>query len=259
MSVSTVHARFKQIRKHLGLTQTQIGEHLGITKSAVSAYERGVADPPYSTVHSYLTSQGVSVEWLLHNQGEMLLASHGDGSSAMPVLGSDGSDEEARVLVALYGEVSAGPGRVPLEPTRFRAITPRQFALDFGAVPPASGRSVRRGYFVVVGDSAAPTYFDGDLVPVEVLPEPTQQFRQDTLYVFHWGDDLLLKRLRRLEDGRVRASSLNPSVEPFDFEPVNGHEFAVVALVRETAKQQLYAALVGRFLRAENRGQIEAV
>lgn len=258
MSASTVHARFKQIRKHLGLTQTQIGEHLGITKSAVSAYERGVAEPPYSTVHDYLTSQGIRVEWLLHNQGEMLIAGHEDRST-VPMLGGDGSDDEARVLVALYGEVSAGPGRVPLEPTRFRAITPRQFALDFGAVPPASGRSVRRGYFVVVGDSAAPTYFDGDLVPVEVLPEPTQQFRQDTLYVFHWGDDLLLKRLRRLEDGRVRASSLNPSVEPFDFEPVNGHEFAVVALVRETAKQQLYAALVGRFLRTENRGQIEAV
>lgn len=108
----------------------------------------------------------------------------------------------------------------------------------------------------MIGDSAAPVYFDRERVPVEMLPEPTQHFRNDTVYVFYLeeedgGGDFMLKRLRRMPGGKVEAESLNPGLKPFIFSPTSAHDFAVVAIAREPTKQQLYASLIGRFMRNE--------
>lgn len=198
---------------------------------------------------------GVSSAWWKRGEGPMT----GSGAVAVPTVGSDdealdaSGDEPETVRVPEYGEVGAGPGRIPLEVVSYREITVREFVMDFGQRPPPSGVVTGRGYFTVVGDSAAPIYFDRERVPVEELPDPTQRFRQDTVYVFRWEGDLMLKRLRKLEGGRIRAYSLNPSIDPFHFRPEGEHDFAVVAIAREPQKQQLYAVLVGRFLRFEPR------
>jgi transcriptional regulator with XRE-family HTH domain len=149
-----------------------------------------------------------------------------------------------------YGLVGAGPGREPLDTVRLIPIPREQFIAHFGIAPSDDGR---HGYFIVDGDSAAPVYFDRDLVPVEMLPRATQRFKQDTLYVF-WrrNEGLQLKRLRRIDANRVRAYALNPSIPPITFEP-SEDDFYVLAIAREPQRQQLYAAMVGRFLRAERR------
>lgn len=215
-------------------------------------------EPTRGAIGAVLSAyQTVSPDWLERGEGEMLLPGQNDGGKgALPATLSPGvelseSEETETVRVPEYGEVGAGPGRVPLEVVRYREVTVREFVMDFGLRPPPTGVVTGRGYFTVIGDSAAPIYFDRERVPVEELPAPTQDFHQDTVYVFRWGGDLMLKRLRRLEGGRVRAYSLNPSIEPFHFQPAEDDDFAVVAIAREHQKQQLYAALVGRFFRFE--------
>ena len=115
------------------------------------------------------------------------------------------------------------------------------------------------GLFEVVGDSAAPVYFEGEDVPVEVKGE-TQEFVEDAIYVFRYEQDVMLKRLRteKYEKGeakRIRAESLNPGVDDRILKP-NSQNFEVLGRVIDNQKQQLYTSLVGRFLR-EN-GQKES-
>jgi phage repressor protein C with HTH and peptisase S24 domain len=158
------------------------------------------------------------------------------------------------VRVPVFADAGAGPGRLPQKQSggakRYVTVSLTEFVQHFRTRPTDEEDLRRFGYFEVTGRSAAPFYFDGELVPVELLDEPTQDFRNDTLYVYRWRGHLYMKVLRRAEDGEtIRAVSLNRSIEPYEFTPQNGHDFAVVARVIETEKQQLYDTLVHRFLR----------
>jgi phage repressor protein C with HTH and peptisase S24 domain len=113
------------------------------------------------------------------------------------------------------------------------------------------------GLFEVVGDSAAPVYFEGEDVPVEVKGD-TQEFVEDAIYVFRYEQDVMLKRLRteKYEKGeakRIRAESLNPGVDDRILKP-NSQNFEVLGRVIDNQKQQLYTSLVGRFLRENGQG-----
>ena len=112
------------------------------------------------------------------------------------------------------------------------------------------------GLFEVVGDSAAPVYFEGEDVPVEVKGK-TQEFVEDAIYVFRYEQDVMLKRLRteKYENGeakRIRAESLNPGVDDRILKP-NSQNFEVLGRVIDNKKQQLYTSMVGRFLRWGNQ------
>jgi phage repressor protein C with HTH and peptisase S24 domain len=119
-----------------------------------------------------------------------------------------------------------------------------------GSVPrPESLVSVE---FEVVGDSAVPVYYDGEDVPVEVKGR-TQEFEQDTVYVFRYQKkDVMIKRLRRLDDDRIRAQSLNPGIDD-QILYHHEHDFAILGRVIDNKKQQLYTSLVNRFLRRGNQ------
>lgn len=160
-------------------------------------------------------------------------------------------DEPESIPVPVFGTVGAGDGRDALEPDSWVTVSADEYIVDFGAAPPSPGaHALRFGYFTVNGDSAAPVYFDRERVPVEVFPHPTQAFTNDAVLVYRLDNDYQLKRLRRLRDGSIEARSLNPAVETFTFSPT-GDDFAVVAQARVTQKQQLYGAMVSRFMRDE--------
>ena len=99
-------------------------------------------------------------------------------------------------------------------------------------------------------------FFDRERVPVQMLP-PERSFANDLLYVFRWEGEYQIKRLRLVRPPRetrpalVRARSLNPAVDDFEFDVADDTDFAVVALARMGHKQQIYTALVGRFFRTD--------
>lgn len=198
-----------------------------------------------------------------------LLPGQGDGDvSPSPKVSADtppaGDGRDVALLgttvpVPQYGHVGAGPARVPPQQVGVIHVTPTEYAIDFAEPPrvvsdPVIGDryrpSDRFGYFIIDGDSAAPVFFDRERVPVQILT-PEQRFANDLLYVFRWQGEFQIKRLRLLPGGTVRAYSLNPSIEPFEFKVADEEDFAVVALARVSQKQQLYTALVGRFLRID--------
>jgi hypothetical protein len=128
-------------------------------------------------------------------------------------------------------------------------IKAEEYIRAFGQAPPVA-EQLRFGYFIVPGDIAAPIYFDGERVPVERI-DPTKRFTQDALCVYRYEGSVSMKRLRKLSDGRISATALNPAIEVEYIQSSEESDFAILGLVRSSEKQQLYNSLVGRMLRME--------
>ena len=168
----------------------------------------------------------------------------GDGTRRKPVPQEQETGEE-EVRAYVFGEANAA-GELVLGPQdhdhpKTRAVSPAKWRADFGESVPYGASS--HGYWLVRGDSAAPIFFEGEEVPVRKIG-PTQEFEPEGVYIFRWNGDLYLKRLFRTDEG-VYAQSLNPAVRDMRFRPGNGHDFAVLAKVRSSMKQQLLVSLLG--------------
>lgn len=64
------------------------------------------------------------------------------------------------------------------------------------------------------GDSMMPTLLDGDHALVDAARQ--QLFEQDRLWCLAYGGIGMVRRVRRLPDGRLRISGDNPALQPID-------------------------------------------
>ncbi|MEM6326368.1 MAG: LexA family transcriptional regulator [Bacteroidota bacterium] len=250
----SLHARFRSARKEANISRDDLAAALGVSYKTIQNYETGNTRPGLEALQRLASMAGVEVTDLLPGNAE------GPGEAVEPGV----SLGNGTVPVPQYGHVGAGDGRVPPKQIGVLHVTPAEYALDFAEPPRVITTEIgdryapaeRFGYFIVDGDSAAPVFFDRERVPVQLL-DPEKSFANDLLFVFRWAGEYQLKRLRRLPGGVIRATSLNPGIEPFEFRLADEEDFAVVALARVSQKQQIYTALVGRFLRAEGYGSMK--
>ena len=63
--------RIKELRKSLGLNQTEFGAKLGIAPNTISGYEGGTRDPSDAIIKSICREYGVNETWLRTGAGEM--------------------------------------------------------------------------------------------------------------------------------------------------------------------------------------------
>ena len=63
--------RIKELRKSLGLNQTEFAEKLGIATSTISCYELGTRVPSDAIIKSICREYGVNETWLRTGAGEM--------------------------------------------------------------------------------------------------------------------------------------------------------------------------------------------
>ena len=238
-----------------GLSWKSFADRLGLTTETLRLYRNGSQAPPPTKYEELAANLGVS-------KRDLVVALSGDRSRDEAAIPHDdfagpGDDPDAVVAVPQYGHVGAGDGRVPPKRVGTLHVTLAEYAHDFAEPPRRVSSELgdryapgnRFGYFIIDGDSAAPVFFDRERVPVQLL-DPERTFANDLLYVFRWQGEYQIKRLRLRPDGTVRASSLNPSIDPFEFKVADEEDFAVVALARVSQKQQLYTALVGRLFDA---------
>lgn len=66
-----MNERIKQLRKHLGLNQTDFGAKIGIKQTSIANYESGTRVPLDAVVASICREFGVSEQWLRTGTGEM--------------------------------------------------------------------------------------------------------------------------------------------------------------------------------------------
>lgn len=65
--------RIRQLRKELGLNQTEFGERIGVKQTTIAGYETGAKNPMESVVLSICREFNVSEDWLRNGTGEMFL------------------------------------------------------------------------------------------------------------------------------------------------------------------------------------------
>lgn len=66
--------RIKELRKSLGLNQTEFAKKLGIAPNTISSYEGGTIVPSNSIIKSICREYGVNETWLRTGAGEMYRA-----------------------------------------------------------------------------------------------------------------------------------------------------------------------------------------
>lgn len=63
--------RIKEIRKALGLTQSELGGKMGVLQNTIAQYESGRRTPSNSALSSLCREFNVNEEWLRYGNGEM--------------------------------------------------------------------------------------------------------------------------------------------------------------------------------------------
>ncbi len=63
--------RIKELRKSLGLNQTEFAKKLGIAPNTISSYEAGTIAPSSAIIKSICREYGVNETWLRTGAGEM--------------------------------------------------------------------------------------------------------------------------------------------------------------------------------------------
>ena len=66
-----MQSKLKQIRKAVGLNQTEFGEKIGVKQATVAAYECGARNPLDTVIKSICREFDVNENWLRTGEGEM--------------------------------------------------------------------------------------------------------------------------------------------------------------------------------------------
>lgn len=65
--------RIKEVRKALGLSQTEFGERVGVKQTTIAGYETGAKNPMDAVITSICREFDVNETWLRYGEGKMFL------------------------------------------------------------------------------------------------------------------------------------------------------------------------------------------
>lgn len=178
--------RIKAIRKSKDLTMTDVEVRAGLKVGNISRIEKGTQWVSEESLHAIADALGVPVATLFTDENE--------------------TDDKADYITfqRLNVQASAGPGselvEYPdvLQEIRVLESWARQ---TLGVVNPHRVKII-----TCKGDSMTPTVRPGDIVFVDIS---IRHFQAEGIYVLAWQNQLLLKRLNALFDGRLAIQSDN--------------------------------------------------
>jgi phage repressor protein C with HTH and peptisase S24 domain len=214
-------------------TQEDLAAAIGCTRAAVTQWENGTT---LSIGQKHLLRAArvlnVNAEWLQFGRGPKRPNAKVAGPlHAYEVAvddGGDGFDQDAEAWIDdVEVSVAAGYGRIVPEfvPTRYRQRYRLAWFAEKG-VKPSNVKTMR-----VHGDSMERTLFDGDKVAVDF---GQQSILNGRVYVCAIGEEVRVKRLFKLADGRIRISSDNADKNMYPDEivaPADAESFAILGRV----------------------------
>ncbi len=177
----TVGEKIKNLRKSLGLTQTELGQRVGVQKNAVSKWECGrVEDIPTSTIKQLASLFGVPASYLID-----------DDSTPIPTGFSPMPETE---LVPRIGRIACGDPITAEENVEDQDEVLKSWHADFT--------------LVCCGDSMVPKIEDGDVVAIR--SQPTVE--NGEIAAVRIGDEATLKRVF-LHPDYIELRPLNPEYD----------------------------------------------
>ena len=102
--------RIRQLRKDLGLNQTDFGDRIGVKQGSIAAYENGLRTPIDAVITSICREFGVNEEWLRYGTGDMYIKLSKDQELAAFVAEVYKEDENSfkRRLLSVLSSLSEG-------------------------------------------------------------------------------------------------------------------------------------------------------
>ena len=169
---SIVGGKQQDFAKEFGLHQSELSNILG-GKRAIN-----------NKLLNLLLDNGYSVDWLLTGKGTMLL----DDTKTVEVSSPQVVDSAGSGIINYAGQ----------ELTTYEV--PEHFLQGL------SGQQLQKIALVrIVGDSMAPDINAGDVAILDSID--INAIKDGCVYMFNMGDDILIKRLQKIEEGLLLVSS----------------------------------------------------
>lgn len=99
-----MNARFKELRKALGLTQEEFAEKTKLSRSYINLIEMGKKVPAERTTQDICRIFNVNCDWLVHGEGDMFQDTNLDFGSVCALIGAN--DEKAKAAIIKYYQLS---------------------------------------------------------------------------------------------------------------------------------------------------------
>lgn len=209
-------------------------EKLGVSLVSIQNYENGTREPSATFVVNFAKMAGVSLEWLLLGEGQMLKqaaseVASGSGSDSghcvcMDTLGNP-VDLDEFVFIPRYNlKAAAGHGATTEgEKPMFSMAFRRYWVENYLRATPTDLSVIS-----VKGDSMEGVLNDRDVI----LLNTSDTQASSGLYVLRVDGDLVVKRVQRLPGGILRVISANEAYATFDVDLNNSPaDFGVIGRV----------------------------
>ena len=101
-----MNERIKQLRKALGLNQTEFGNRIGVKQSTITGYETGSREPLETVLNSICREFNVNESWLRTGEGNMFVELPINNVVATTARFLGKKDPTFEAIVQLYAEMS---------------------------------------------------------------------------------------------------------------------------------------------------------
>ena len=218
---ATRRAFAERLRQLMGQdSQRDFGQRIGVGQATLSQYVLAKTEPTWSTLVEIATITGCSFDWLMTGRGAAP-----DGTTSAV---SDGERAGLYLTLKRYDvRASAGYGaKVFAEPP--------DSVLDFPAelLRGLSNDVNKLASIDVTGDSMVPTLADGEPI---ILDRASRQVDREAVYVLAIGDELFVKRVRRVPTaGGMMTLSLisdNPAYPEVTLDPETQERVRIIGRV----------------------------
>lgn len=205
----TLAQRIKNLRKELGLNQTEFAQRIGITQTSLSQIEGEKNGISYDVYKAIVSEFAVDPIWLMDGVGSMFLSSFGsaqdDKRGALPLVVQIDSDEEENIVM-VDKKAAAGYLQHQQDP-EFIAKLP-SFRL-----PGYSGKTFRA--FEIMGDSMLPGICPKDMIVASYV-ESLNDIKNGSVYIVVTHDgSIVAKRVTSLGNDLFELKSDNTVYEPY--------------------------------------------
>jgi SOS-response transcriptional repressor LexA len=205
----TLAQRIKNLRKELGLNQTEFAQRIGITQTSLSQIEGEKNGISYDVYKSIVSEFNVDPMWLMDGLGTMFGSSDDAASqgkrTAIPLVVQVGTDEEENIVM-VDKKAAAGYLQHQQDP-EFIAKLPA-FRL-----PGYRGKTFRA--FEISGDSMLPGIVSGDMI-IGSYVESLTDIKSGSVYIVVTHDgSIVAKRVTFMGNDTFELRSDNSVYEPY--------------------------------------------
>ena len=198
----TLGDRLKTLRLSSGISQVDLADRLDISKQTLYKYENNIiTNVPSDKIEAAAKIFKVSPSYLMGWDIDVDSPSHG-------------------VIIPVLGRVAAG---IPL--------TAAEYIIDTEEIPQAMAADGEYFGLQVKGDSMEPKISNGDVV---IVRKQSDADDGDLVIALINGDDAVVKRLKKYEDG-IGLISSNPTYAPMYFsnDEIESKPIEIIGKVKE--------------------------